>query len=157
MNDKTISIEDIEKIANVKIKTIKKNASKIPGLIIKGDSFEVLKGTRYPGDFHRYKMENSEEKRYVLLKAISEYKYIDHLKLHIYEEEFKDMLHELLDAELIRNNNLYNHYGANAYSCTIEGEKVLKGKKCNVIKKINEIAASAAGHFVGGIISEVKP
>ena len=44
----------------------------MPGLKYENDEFDILKGTRHPGEFHRYKMINSADRRYVLLKVISE-------------------------------------------------------------------------------------
>lgn len=107
-----VSIEEFIKIANVKKETIKKNRNKIPGLTYENGEFDIVKGTRYPGDYHRYKLKNSADRRYLLLKAISEYKYIDHIPLQVYPEQFKELLKELLDAKLIKENHLYNNFGA---------------------------------------------
>ena len=103
-----VSIEEFIKIANVKKETIKKNRNKIPGLTYENGEFDIVKGMRYPGDYHRYKLKNSADRRYLLLKAISEYKYIDHIPLQVYPEQFKELLKELLDAKLIKENHLYN-------------------------------------------------
>ncbi|MCR5668351.1 MAG: hypothetical protein K6G05_04785 [Lachnospiraceae bacterium] len=123
MERNKVTIEEFLNIANVHKNTVIKRAKEIPGLTYSKGSFDILKGTRYPGDYHRYKLKNSEIRRYVLLKAISEYKYIDHTKLKLYKEQFDNMLKELLDAELIVENGLYNRYGANAYDCTSKGDK----------------------------------
>ncbi len=151
----TIDVMEFAQIANVKISTIKKNAKRIPGLSYKNGTFEILKGTRYPGDFHRYKMKDTAQKRYILLKAISENKYIDHLKLHLYEEQFIDLLRELMDANLIKENHLFNQFGANAYDCTGQGDALLLQERFKAIKELANIVASSAGHFIGAIITEV--
>ena len=155
MNNSKISIEEFLEIAHVKENTVRKNATKIPGLTYENGVFDILKGTRYPGDFHRYKMKNSAERRYVLLKAISEYKYIDHLKLRVYREQFVALLQELLDAELIVENHLYNSYGANAYDCSIKGDKLIERKQKEAIEEISFLVSSSAGHFTGAVISEI--
>lgn len=155
MSDQKIDIEEFSRISQRKISTIKRNHAKIPGLTLIAGEFDITKGTRYPCDLHRYKIENSADRRYLLLKTISEYKYIDHKDLKIHYEQFVDLIRELLDAELIKENNLYNHYGANAYDCTAKGDAILKKKKYEAIKEISDIVASAAGKFIGSVISEV--
>ena len=107
-NTRYISIEDFLKIAKVKEKTIKKNQHKIPGLSYENGSYTILEGTRYICSLHRYKMKNAEEKRYILLKMISEYKYISHIELRLYPKQFRNMLAELLSAKLIRPNGMAN-------------------------------------------------
>lgn len=155
MDETRVSIEDFLQIAQVKLNTVKKNRNKIPGLSYINGSFDIVKGTRYPIDLHRYKIKNSADRRYLLLLAISQYKYIDHLILGVYQEQFEDLLKELLDGELIKPNHLYNEYGANAYDCTIKGDEIIKLKKEESVKKITEIVSSCAGHFVGAVLSEV--
>lgn len=150
-----ISIDEFVRISQRKISTIRKNHAHIPGLKFHEGKYDILKGTRYPCDLHRYKIKDSADRRYLLLKAISEYEYIDHVKLKIYHEQFIDLIKELLDAGLIRENHLHNHYGANAYDCTALGDALLKKRKYEAIKEITEIVASAAGSFVGNVISEV--
>ena len=56
-----VSIEEFIKIANVKKETIKKNRNKIPGLTYENGEFDIVKGTRYPGDYQRYKLKNSAD------------------------------------------------------------------------------------------------
>lgn len=150
-----VSIEEFASISHVNKNTVKRNAKRIPGLKYENGTFTILKGTRYPGDFHRYKMKNSAEKRYVLLKAISEYKYIDHTTLRLYKEQFDDLLRELLDAELISENHLYNHYGANAYDCTAKGDEMLKRKQTEGVEALAALVASTAGKFTGSVVSEL--
>ncbi len=150
-----ISIEEFITIANVKEATIKRNRHKIPGLTYEKGKFDILKGTRYPGDYHRYKLRNSADRRYVLLKAISEYKYIDYLMLKVYHEQFKSLLRELLEAGLIKENHLYNNYGANAYDCTSKGDEVLTQKKERAVTEITKMVVAAAGQVIVAVISEI--
>lgn len=154
MND-TIAIEEFVNIAGVKEATIMKKKNSIPGLKYQDGKFTILRGTRYPCDVHRYKLNDSADRRYILLKMISEYKYISHVELRLYHEQFVDLLRELLEAGLIRENHLSNHFGANAYDCTEKGDLLLKRKRNEAIRQITDIVASATGKFVGEIISEV--
>lgn len=154
--DKTrVSIDDFLQIAGVKISTVKKKKDEIPGLSYANGKFDIIKGTRYPFYLHGRKIKDSADRRYLLLLAISQYKYVDHLKLKVYPEQFEALLKELLDGELIKLNHLYNHYGANAYDCTSKGDEILKMKEKDAINYITGIVSSGAGHFVGAVLSEV--
>lgn len=155
MDETRVSIEDFLQIAQVKLNTVKRNKNKIPGLVYKNGTFDIVKGTRYPIDLHRYKIKNSADRRYLLLLAISQYKYIDHLKLSMYQEQFEALLKELLDGELIKPNHLYNEYGANAYDCTSKGDEVIKLRKEEAVTIITEVITTGAGHFVGKVLSDV--
>ena len=155
MSDNIMSIEDFLTIAGVKLETVKKHKDEIPGLTICEGEFLILEGTRYPC-FYRDKIKNTADRRYLLLRAISEYKYIDHLKLRVTHSQFKDLLKDLLDAGLIRENHLANHYGANAYDCTIKGDELLHFTKQKAIKEISNTVAACGGHFVGAVISEAS-
>lgn len=151
----TIDIDEFVIITNKKEKTIRNNRHKIPGLKYDKGVYIIEKGTRYPCDLHRYKIKDSADRRYVLLKTISEYKYICNKDLKLYQEQFVSLLGELLEAGLISENNMPNHYGANAYDCTPKGDQLLKETKNKAKKEISNIVASAAGIFVGAVISEV--
>lgn len=150
-----ISIDEFVRIAGVKESTIRKNKDKIPGLSYNKGTYSIIDGTRYPCDLHRYKISNSADKRYLLLKAISEYKYISHLDLGLYHPQFVEMIKELLDAGLIQPNNMANRYGANFYDCTREGDELLRQQKNSAINEISNLIVVAAGKFVGNVISEV--
>ena len=112
-NNNYISFDEFVENSGFKKKTvinrIKKN--EIPGITIREDKYFVLSGTRYPCDIHRYKLKDSSKRRYVLLKSISEYKYISHRELKIEENQFVEMIKDLLCEGLIRENNLSNKYG----------------------------------------------
>ena len=150
-----ISINEFSIISGVKESTIKRNKNKIPGLSYAEGEYQIIDGTRYPCDIHRYKIKDSADKRYLLLKTISEYKYISHLDLGLYQPQFIEMLKELLDAGLIRPNNMDNHYGANYYDCTREGDALIRQTKKEAVTRIAELVATTAGRFIGTVISEV--
>ena len=155
MMDKTrISIEDFLLIAGVKIDTVKRKKDEIPGLTYKNGKFDIVKGTRYPYSKGNNRLKTSADRRYHLLLATSQYKYIDHLILQVYQEQFEEMIEELLEAGLIKPNHLYNEYGANAYDCTPKGDEILKLGKKEAIGYITELIAKGAGHFVGAVLSE---
>ena len=115
----------------------------------------VVSGTRYPCDLHRYGLKNSGEKRFALLKMISQYKYVTHKDLKIEHKQFQDMLRELLSAGLIQHNNLCNSYGANAYDCSPRGDELLKLSEQKAKSEIVNLIASAAGTYTGAVISQI--
>lgn len=156
MSTPTVTIDDFIKIARVKESTIKRNKNRIPGLTYYKGKYNIIEGTRYPcPSLHKYKIKDSADKRYVLLKTISEYRYISHLDLGLYHPQFVKMLKELLDAGLIKPNNMANHYGANFYDCTRKGDLVIKKEKIKAVTEITNLVASSAGSFVGAVIAEV--
>lgn len=120
--EENITLEEFSKIAGIKESTIKRKSKNIPGIVHEKREYRVVSGTRYPCDIHRYRINNSEDRRYILLMMISKYKYITNSDLQLYHEQFVEMLKELLAAGLIKENHLCNHYGANAYDCTEKGE-----------------------------------
>lgn len=129
-NKEYIDFDEFVNISGVKKSTIIKKYKKIPGIEKYGKEYRVLSGTRYLfSDIHKYKLNNSYKKRYVLLKAISKFRYISHKELLVEQKQFVQMLNELLSAELIKPNNLSNSYGANAYDCTEMGAKLACEKK----------------------------
>lgn len=154
-NNKYISFEDFVNNSGVQASTIKRKYKKIPGIIKTDTGFKVLSGTRYPCDLHRYGLKNTSEKRYVLLKTISENKYISHTDLRVEQGQFEEFLRDFLAAGLIQRNNLCNEYGANAYDCTRKGDQILKKKSSGVKEELIKTIASAAGTFAGSIISRI--
>ena len=115
-----ISMEEFAKKVGVKEETVKKRYQEIPGITKEGNTFTILSGTRYPCDKRRIKPKDSGDRRYLLLRTISDYRYISHEHL---------MLEEFLQAGLIKKNGLCNSFGANAYDCTAKGDAVLKKQK----------------------------
>jgi hypothetical protein len=141
-----ITFEEFVNISKVKENTVIKRYKEIPGIEKTDKGFVVLSGTRYPFDKRMLRgAKNSESKRYYLLKAISEYKYISEKELGLEKIQFNNMLDELLRANLIKENGTNNIYGANRYDCTISGDKVLMEKKNYAIKYISELVANGVG------------
>ena len=136
--------------------TIQRNYKKIPGIEKKNDKYIVLSGTRYWfSDLHKYKLEDSYEKRFVLLKAISKFRYIGHKELRVEKPQFDKMLRDLLSAGLIEPNNLSNCYGANAYDVTDKGASLIHKNDKTAKKELITTIAEVAGTFTGAIISQV--
>ena len=144
-----ITLDDFVPIAHVKRETIIKRYKDIPGVEKMQDGFRVLKGTRYPFPSGRFNITNAEDRYYVLLRALDEYRYIDSAMLGIYEESFKQMLSKLLAAGLIENNTTGNPFGANSYDITLRGRETIKKKKAETIKGILHAISNALGSFAG--------
>lgn len=150
-----ISFEEFVHNSGMKKRTVLKRYKDIPGITKKNDGFLVLSGTRYPCDLHRYGLKNSGEKRFALLKAISEYRYVCHMDLKVEQRQFQDMLRDLLSAGVIQLNNLDNTYGANAYDCSPLGDELLKQERNQARETLVKLVAQAAGTYTGAVISQV--
>lgn len=154
-NSMYISLDDFARNASVSVRQVKHRYKEIPGISKIGKNYVVLSGTRYPCDLHRYKMEDSARRRFLLLKTISQYKYITHMDLKIEQRQFEEMIRDFLSAGLIKPNHLPNEYGANAYDCTPQGDHLLKMSEKEAINEMVSIIAGAAGTFAGAVLSKV--
>lgn len=150
-----IEFDEFVNNSGFKESTIKRNYKQIPGLQKTKNGFRVLSGTRYPYNLGNTKIEDSASKRYVLLKAISNYKYISHKELRVEYHQFETMLREFLSAGLIQKNNLSNTYGANAYDCTPLGDEMILRNNKRAKQELLKLISENAGTFVGAIISQV--
>ena len=157
MSDETryVDIETFLMIARKSESTIYHRRKEIPGLSYEDGTYTILEGTRYPCDLHRYKIEDSGDRRYVLLKTISANQYICAQDLGLYQKQFENLLEDLLAGGLIRCNGMSNHYGANAYDCTPRGDEVLESNKGQAKKEITELIGIVSGSFIGSVISQV--
>lgn len=150
---KYITLKEFSVISKITEKQILKRRKEIPVIIKQDGEYLVLRGARYPMPINRYKIRNDSQRRFILLKAISQTKYVDSKMLGIYQEEFEKMLGDLLQAKLIYENNLGNTYGANAYSCTQTGADLAEKNSFEKLSKVVNLAAEAGGRFVGQILS----
>lgn len=150
-----IDFEDFVNNAGVTESTIKRRYKKIPGVIKTAKGFRVISGTRYPYNIGNTKLDSSEAKRYVLLKAISKYQYISHKELRLEPQQFKAMLRDLLSAGLIQANDLSNTYGANAYDCTPLGDEFINRTDKNAKAELISTISAAAGTFTGAVLSQI--
>jgi hypothetical protein len=147
-----ISMEEFAKKVGVKEETVKKRYQEIPGITKEGNTFTILSGTRYPCDKRRIKPKDSGDRRYLLLRTISDYRYISHEHLMLEEKQFIDMLEEFLQVGLIKKNGLCNSFGANAFDCTVKGDALLKKQKKDVIHYLTLLGAEALGTFAGAAL-----
>ena len=151
-----IDFDDFVNNTGLKKSTIQRNYKKIPGIEKKDDKYLVLSGTRYWfSDLHKYKIEDSYEKRFVLLKAISKFRYIGHKELRVEKSQFDNMLRDLLSAGLIEPNNLSNCYGANAYDVTDKGALLVHKTDKTAKKELITTISEAVGTFTGAVLSQV--
>ncbi len=148
MKEQTIEYNEFLEMCHVKDNTLRGKIKKgeIPGASVKDGKIIVLKGTRYPAK-GIYKIDTYEQKMYVLLKAIDSYKYIDHRKLRLYEEQFCDMLKLLEKEKLIKRNGLCNSYGANGYDMTSKGSEIIKQRREKVLLFLAEFGGTFLGAF----------
>jgi hypothetical protein len=148
-------MEEFANNSNVKEKTVIKRYREIPGITKKNGEYKILSGTRYPYDKRKLKVKNSEDKRYCLLQAISEYRYISRKELKLEKKQFEDMLNEMLAVKLIKPNNLSNSYGANPYDCTGKGDEIIHMKKQQgreeLVKLIAIYTGTVSGTFVDSL------
>ena len=147
-----ISMEEFANKVGIKESTIKKRYRDIPGITKEGNTFTILSGTRYPCDKRRIKPKDSGDRRYLLLRTISDYRYISHEHLMLEEKQFNEMLAEFLQSGLIKKNGLCNPFGANAYDCTAKGDAILKMQKSETIRELTLLTAEALGTLAGAAL-----
>ena len=124
-SEKLMTAEDFAQKNGIPLARVKQNWEKIPGSVNRNGEIFFWPGSRYPFNIGFHKLETSADKRYVLLKAISKYRYISHKELRLEEKQFDAMLEDYLSTKLIEPNNLGNTYGANAYDITKDGSDFL--------------------------------
>lgn len=151
---KYISLNEFAQLVEKKPKTILRRKKDIPVIEKFGNEWYVLSGTRYPCKVNSFKVKDNYDKRYVLIKAIDNNKYINSKMLQIYPNEFDLMLRDFVNAGLIEENYNGNTYGANGYSCTDKGAEIIKKSKTTVIKVIKALLEEGA-RVVGIVAGEV--
>lgn len=160
-NDKQLSdqsyipLEKFAKMVGKNETTILRRRNEIPGIKNDGGSWVVLKGTRYPFKINSCKIEDDDDKRRVLLLAISKYRYIDAEMLGIWQETFEGYLDDFLRAGLIHKTNVPNQHGANAYDCTEKGSTIIKKRKDSFKQQLANAIAECVGTFAGAAYSQV--
>jgi hypothetical protein len=135
--------------------TVKRNWKQIPGGANVNDEISFWPGSRYPFNIGLHKLETYADKNFVLLKAISQYRYISHRELGLEKAQFGAMLDNFLVAGYIAPNNLGNSDGANAYDITKDGSDFLD----NLIQKKREKRAAEIDRFLDLVkkIKEILP
>ena len=148
-----ITIQDFANKCDLKENTIIKNIRKIPGAEPIVDGYRFLSGTRYPYNMRSTKLTDSSKRRYILLKAISESRYIDHSMLKMEEHDFIQLLQQLITAGWIEENNGCNCFGANKYNATLLGEEMLLKHKREKSLHAAEMLGAGVGAFYGVVHS----
>jgi hypothetical protein len=148
-----LKIEEFAKMYGVKSETVIRRRNDIPGIEKIDNEWYALEGTRYPLKIKAFKIVSDYDRYYVLLRAIDEHKYISCEMLGIYQNEFDYMITCLLRLKYIYQNDSANSYGANRYTCTYDGTKVLKLEKRKVVKIIAEGLAKIVKIVVNGASS----
>lgn len=159
-NETYIELSEFAEMVKKKPETILKRKNDIPVIKKFGTEWYALTGTRYPCKVKSFKIKCGLDRRYVLLKAIDDYKYVNSKMLGIFPNEFNMMIRDFLNVELIEENYNGNTYGANAYTTTCKGEKIIKKSKTTatkIIKSILKECATLAGCFVGEVVSRTFP
>ena len=150
------TITELAKQAKVTEEQIRRRYRDIPG-ITKGENGELIipDGTRYPARKLR-NITTQDEKLYALLKAISEYRYIDEHMLAIPVESFNLLINELLAHNWIQPNGINNPYGANGYDATLTGSMLVKKRRKQAVQEIANVIGGAAGAFAGNMINAMN-
>ena len=150
-----ITLKQFSELTGKSEQTIKARQNEIPGIECKDGIWRALSGTRFPFKIKSCKIVDDEDRRRVLLSAISSYRYIDAKMLGVYPKTFENYLGDLLQANLIRENGSPNRFGANYYDCTPKGSKIAKMNKNRAREKLATLLSSCAGSFSGAICSEI--
>ena len=88
VNSEYIKLDEFCILTKKTKKTVLKYRNKIP-LIKKVDNdYFVLKGTRLLAPIKKYKFNDNDSRRYVILDCISKEKYVDDVMLGLYEGSF---------------------------------------------------------------------
>ena len=143
-----ISISEFAERNDMSVESIKRNFNKIPGAEIIDDEYWILESSRYPFNVGNTKLDRRENKQYVLLKATSQFKYIDEKMLKMPKASFETLIKELIKCGLLQKNHSNNPYGANNYDTTAKAEEVLSKRKNKAIEMIEDIMAKAVVAYI---------
>lgn len=151
-----VDVEYFSELCHVAVKQIKRRRNEIPGLIQREGQYYALYGTRYPISVKRYQIRDDYKRVFVLLKAIDQRKYIDHMMLGLYRESFDHIIDALLQQELVQEENLGNSYGANAYICTAKGAELVHEKQYEEVRRKIMLVCEGIGELIGCIFKVPK-
>lgn len=138
-NREYITLETFLDQCGLKEQTIYKNRNKIKGLEYSNGEYKIPEGTRYPFNIGHNKLKNSYNKRYLILKAIGENRYIDSKMLHMSDNDFEEMVKQLFKSKLICRTHTKNKYGVNMYILEDAAEKLLKEKREYALKILEDV------------------
>ena len=125
----------------------------IPGIQIINNRFKIMEGTRYPYDMRGKETNNASKKRFYLIDAIFNRKYIDAIMLGVEQQEFNQYIQENMNAGLIMHMDWQNQYGANGFITTSEGDKIFTNQKKEQHKYYAELLGTVLGSAAKQIMS----
>lgn len=144
-----MTVEELSNICNVKCETIQRNISSIPGYRYEDGS--IPNGSRWKYNIRNSKLRNTNDRRYHLLKATDEYKFIDHNMLRMSRDSFNTMIDELVQYGLLTENGTDNYFGANRYDTTMEYSRIKSDRKKSMIQNIAMFIGTAAGSYTSAV------
>lgn len=147
---KDIPLVDVETFASrygYSEKTIKKNIHRIEGAWKEGQDYCIPDSARYPYRMGHTSIQTREDKRYVVLRATSEYRYVDEKMLGLSKTSFRTIVDELTSQGLLINNNSNDVHGVNMYDTSSKADEMLKGGKKKAMVEIGKAVAEIGGTF----------
>ncbi len=149
------TIEQFARRNNISSRTVKNNFHLIKGAYIEDNTYYIPEGSRYPFFPKHMNLTTKIDKKYAVLRALFEYRYVDHEIVKVDKPSFKVIVDELLEDGFIKLNGSKNPYGLNMYDITDKAYQeiyILKSKR-NIIKRLFNInalnVAVLAGEAVG--------
>lgn len=142
-----VSIEEFAKRYKLKINTVKKNFHLIKGAYIKENEYIIFDSCRYPYFKKHLNIKTRDDKKYVILRATYEYKYVDRFTVGMSQSSFKTMVNELKEKGYLIENGSGDTNGLNAYDVSDEVGQIIYEKKHK--KHIIDSLFIRAGMFTG--------
>ncbi len=137
MND-YVSIDTFAKRYGLKSNTVKKNIDKVVGAYYKDGVYYIPDSCRYPYNLKNIKFKSRNDRKYVILRATSENKFVDNNTVGVSKKSFDLMIGELIRDQLLQYNGTNDKNGANSYDVTDYADRVIKEKN-NKSSIINEL------------------
>ncbi len=148
-----IDIKAFAKRYGLSEKTVRKRIDDIKGVITKERETFIIDSSRYPYNMRGNKVKSRDDKIYVLLKATSEFYYIDEEMLRISKTSFDTMVNELYVKGLLIKNGSNDPNGVNSYDVCQSMDELLRKSKYKAIKEISLHLSRMSGEFVGEYIN----
>ena len=150
----TVSIEEFANRYRLSVNTVKKNFEMIKGAYISNGEYIIPDSCRYPFFPKNMNLKTRNDKKYAIIKATHEYKYIDNTIVGISKNSFLLIVKELLESGLITSNGSGDINGLNGYDTTDHTDEVIRNNS-RKNKVINDLFINA-GCFVGSAGASYK-
>ncbi len=154
--DKKVNLVDIETFASrykIKVETVKKNINQIVGAKKDGKDYIIPDSARYPYRIGNTSIKTRDDKRYVLLKATSENKFVDEKLIGLSKASFNTLIQELLNQNLLIENGSEDKNGANAYDTSSLADSLLRNGKRRAMVEIGKAVAEIGGKFAAQFVT----